>query len=358
MARSILSPRLTQGLLRWTLPSLAVVALAACGVAPNALPVHPLGVLAAASHFATDKPFITPDYQTTLVLGPHDKPIASWYDVKGQQGKANLDAQDIAALAGTSAESFQAYLSQHKGPVALYVGGLGDEAQAWNSPFKVFPGVPSIVLKYALDPYTGFEQDKRFWFPWGKTWQSSLLPFDALKGLPNYNDDVRYGASLVDRMVNKLEAAGAGEVWLFGHSKGADVVCRSVYDPGLHLDHRHDAKLTRVWTFAMPFIAAHTPESLGFHSKASHWGGFFKAFGGKVVMYNRNSDFVTYGGWVNMSEHDYSNVTADCSVACFPGKRGKSPNWSSTENFMSRMQTFAASDALSDQSPATLTYDW
>jgi hypothetical protein len=357
MAQSFVDPRLVRTTGRGILPLMVAGALAACGVAPTPLAGLRPGQPIAAADFSTLKPFITPDYQKTLTLGPKGKPAASWYDVKGLAGDTNRDTQDVAALAGPASEPFEAYLSQHKGPVAIYVGGLGDEGQPWNPPFSAYPGVPSLVLKYDLDRYTGFDSGKRFWFPWGRDWQTSLLPFDALAGLPNYDDDVRYGACLVDRLVKKVEAAGASEVWLFGHSKGADVVCRSVYDRGLHLDHRQDTKLTRVWTFAMPFIADHTPEDLGFHSKANHWGGFFKAWG-KVVIYNRDSDFVTYGGWVDMSAHDYSDITSDSAMGRFDGKRGKSPTWSPTENFMSRLQHFAASSAQSDQSPQTLSYDW
>ena len=123
--------RLLKNTLRRSFPVALLGCLAGCGVAPYPL-LAPQPLAMVAKSFATDRAFVTPDYQKTLSLGAKDRPIGSWYDVKGMQGSTNRDRTDVAALAGASTDAFQAYLGAHAGPVAVYVGGLGDEAQPWN----------------------------------------------------------------------------------------------------------------------------------------------------------------------------------------------------------------------------------
>lgn len=334
------------------------MALAGCGLGPDAAleTGRALTGFRASAVGSGETPVFTPDYQQSLTRGSDGQPDASWFDVRGMRGSENLDAKDLAGLDGGD-QGFYQYLTQDQGPVAIYVGGVGEEDTAWTRPVGCFPGMPSLVLDYALNGYVG--PGRRFWWPFGRRWETSFVPFDGIEGIPNYGDSVHYGAYLLDCLIRKLEAAGCRQIRVLGHSKGSDVCGNAVYNPDLHLDRRTDPALESVWTFAMPFISPYSPTHWGGHSAAPHWGGFFKTLDGKLVIYNRENDFTTYGGWqIDMAEHDYIHLLADSWLAPYAGSRGTSPAWSPTENFMSRLAAFATSPATSDQSPEALSYDW
>lgn len=300
--------------------------------------------------------WVTPDYQDTLTLGKDGKPTASWYDVKGTAGGVNRDAEDLAKLAGGNRALYR-YLTEGKGPVDIYVGGVGVEQQAWVPPIPSEGKAPSFALNYALDAHTG--PGKSFWWPVGEPHQaSSLLPYDGWEGIPNLQGSVDYGAYLLDRLISKVEAAGASEVRVFAHSKGSMVAGTALHDPQGRYDRLGDGHVAPMMTFGMPFVFQDSPMQWAGKSQAPHWGGFWRAEGGRLLMYNRDSDFVTYGGWIDMGTHDYSHLVQDSWLGPYAGNRGKSPAWTPTENFMARYRAFAASGAISDQSPATMSYDW
>lgn len=336
----------------------AVAALtAACGS-----PAVPMSWLSGAPQaaMAVDwslaPPIDLPDYQATLTRGPSGAVTGSWFDVKGLASDGtNLDAEDLARLQ-PGQQGLYDYLARQHGAVDLFVGGVGEERAGWGHPLACFASAPTFELDYSLDAYTGF--GKSYWWPLSRSWQSSLIPFDGIAGIPHYAGSVQYGAYLLDRAIAKLEAAGADRIRILGHSKGSDVCANAADHPALGYSIARDPHVAEIWTFAMPFISPYSPTHWHVRSQAPHWGGFWRTPDGRVVIYNRDSDFTTYGGFGTLDHHDYTHLILDTPAGPYPGSRGDSPTWSPSENFLARMRRFSESDATSDQSPQTLSYDW
>jgi hypothetical protein len=368
----------------------AALALAGCQAVLAPLAAHGSGALQAAE---LDRPFLSnpgkvralPDYQETLAPRRPLPVVKSWYDVRGSREGVNLDAADLAkaaSCAGDPAFAFgsarfedfagQDVLYRHlevdRGPVVLLVGGTGkeDSGDGWMPALvsalaaqaMASGGVLAVRVPYALDPHSA-----GFWWPLGAGQWRSGGNFDGWLGIPRYHESMQYGAFLVDKAIRKALAAGASRVTIYAHSKGSDVAAHALHWPERGIDRRSDSRIG-ARAFALPALSEFSPGALGFKSRTPHWGGFWKLLGGRLIAFNRESDFATYlPGKLSFTPplleyHDYAHLAADSPRWPFSGERGKSRPWTATDNFLTHLERFAAGAEAQDQSADAIAFDW
>ncbi|MBI2931341.1 MAG: hypothetical protein HYY16_06795 [Planctomycetes bacterium] len=197
--------------------------------------------------------------------------------------------------------------------VVIFVAGTGSEARpaGWGPSVRDWMRelgkedtgcavVPIIQVNYLLNTPLLSLADQ--WLNSGLYWLSYLRGLDRAK-----------------KLVLKAASAGSSDIWIFGHSKGGDIVGNAVG----HLS--GEPSLTAGCAFGVPYVDGVVRSSV-----APSWvdptrrGGLFKydvhdgrAFQGKLIVFNRYSDW-----WSNNFEpwryldfggpgHDYTRVWAD-----------------------------------------------
>jgi hypothetical protein len=162
------------------------------------------------------------------------------------------------------------------------------------------------------------------------------------------------GQSKAQRFANKLKSAGAGQIIMYGHSLGADVLGRVSQD---------NANVNRAYGFGIPCFSSWAPKNKGFAA----YQGFHKINGGKFVVFSRTSDpasgdncvLATLGNWSSTSSavpgHSYPQLMYDNAYHRYVNTNGTCPCPST--DFMQAQANFNAGSA-SELTAAGSTYDW
>lgn len=162
------------------------------------------------------------------------------------------------------------------------------------------------------------------------------------------------GQSKAQRFANKLKSAGAGQIIMYGHSLGADVLGRVSQD---------NANVNRAYGFGIPCFSSWAPKNKGFAA----YQGFHKINGGKFVVFSRTSDpasgdncvLATLGNWSSTSSavpgHSYPQLMYDNTYHRYVNADGTCPCPST--NFMQAQANFNAGTA-NELTAAGSTYDW
>lgn len=264
---------------------------------------------------------------------PWSSQDSGWLSVRG----ADTDAWDIAnrAVTPTSATAQQIHDALRSGATAyVLVPGYNP---AGNSLSRSDWEVP--VADYLQTANNGrvviMELDY---------WRTNLIYGWAF-------DD---GQSKAQRLANKLKSAGAGQIIMYGHSLGADVLGRVSQD---------NANVNRAYGFGIPCFSSWAPKNKGYAA----YQGFHKVNAGKFVVFSRTSDpasgdncvLATLGNWSSTSSavpgHSYPQLMYDNTYHRYVNTNGSCPCPSTT--FMDALANFNAGSA-NESTSAGSTYDW
>ncbi len=258
---------------------------------------------------------------------------STWLSVRG----ADTDAWDIANRAATStSQSAQAIhdFLRSGGTVYLLVPGynpLGNTQSRsdWEVPLADYlvtaSGGRALIME--LD-----------------YWRSNIIYGWAF-------DD---GQSKAQRFANKAKSAGAGQVIMYGHSLGADVLGRVSQD---------NLNVSRSYGFGIPCFSTWAPTNKG---QAAYYG-FHRENSNRFIVFDRYSDpasapncvLATLGNWsANFGAvpgHDYMELVYDTQFHRYVNSNGSCP--CPGTNFIQALANFAAGAATEDD-PAGTTYNW
>ncbi|HEY8172917.1 MAG TPA: hypothetical protein VIH21_07500 [Dehalococcoidia bacterium] len=258
---------------------------------------------------------------------------SGWLSVRG----ADTDAWDIAnrAATGTSASAQQIHDALRSGATAyVLVPGYNP---AGNSLSRSDWEVP--IADYLQDANNGRALIMELDY-----WRTNLIYGWAF-------DD---GQSKAQRFANKLKSAGAGQIIMYGHSLGADVLGRVTQD---------NANVNRGYGFGIPCFSSWAPKNKGYTS----YQGFHKVNGGKFTVFSRTSDpasqnncvLATLGNWSATSSavpgHSYPQLVYDNVYHRYVNTNGTCP--CPATNFIDAMNSFT-SGAANESTAAGSTYDW
>jgi len=304
---------------RFRVPLLAAVILAAVLFAPGA---------AQAAVYVGYAPPITDPANI-----PWTSTDSTWLSVRG----ADTDAWDIANRAATStSQSAQAIhdFLRSGGTVYLLLPGynpLGNTQSRsdWEVPLADYLETANSgrVLIMELD-----------------YWRSNLIYGWAF-------DD---GQTKAKKFANKAKSAGAGQVVMYGHSLGADVLGRVSQD---------NLNVNRSYGFGIPCFSTWAPKNQG-HAQ---YYGFHRENSNRFIVFDRYSDpasapncvLSTLGNWSSNSGavpgHDYMELVYDTEFHRYVNTDGSCP--CPGTNFVQALANFAAGTAT-ENDPAGTTYDW
>jgi hypothetical protein len=241
---------------------------------------------------------------TLVPSGPSD---AAWYhrmdDPRTAENEAARDLARAIAGNGLGEQAVFDHLTRGGG-LAIFVGGLNHERDdpthrsGWIVAYAPHVhgalGLPSIQVDY-LEP-------------------SAATGVDPLQ-LALYIASFKEGVLRTIGLVRKALSAGAGEVRLYGHSKGGDIVQEVTW-----LEHE-EPRLTFAVALGIPLWSAATPEpdptgpfERGGMFHRGRWNA--RDYGGKLVVFNRLSDRISHGAlWppANLPGpgHDYATILQD-----------------------------------------------
>ena len=258
---------------------------------------------------------------------------STWLSVRG----ADTDAWDIAnraASSGTqSAQSIHDFL-RSGGTVYLLIpgynpGGNSLSRSDWEVPIADYLEATNSgrVLIMELD-----------------YWRTNLIYGWAF-------DD---GQSKAQRFANKAKSAGAGQIIVYGHSLGADVLGRVTQD---------NANVNRGYGFGIPCFSTWAPKNKGF----ANYQGFHRENSGKYIVFDRVSDPASadncvvglLGNWSSnygsVPGHDYEESLYDNDLHRYVNTDGTCP--CPATNFVAALTAFAAGTSNEDVSAGT-TYNW
>ena len=258
---------------------------------------------------------------------------SGWLSVRG----ADADAWDIANRAATSGSaSPQQIHDALRSGAAAYVlvpgynpGGNSLSRSDWEVP---------------LADYVQTTNNGRALIMELDYWRTNLIYGWAF-------DD---GQSKAQRFANKLKSAGAGQIIMYGHSLGADVLGRVSQD---------NANTTRAYGFGIPCFSSWAPKNKGFAS----YQGFHKINGGKFIVFSRASDpassdncvLATLGNWSATSSavpgHSYPQLMYDNAFHRYVNTNGTCP--CPTTTFLQALASFEVGGATESAAAGT-TYDW
>lgn len=162
------------------------------------------------------------------------------------------------------------------------------------------------------------------------------------------------GQSKAQRFANKAKSAGAGQVIMYGHSLGADVLGRVSQD---------NLNVNRSYGFGIPCFSTWAPTNKG---QAVYYG-FHRENSNRFIVFDRYADpasapncvLATLGNWsANFGAvpgHDYMELVYDSPFHRYVNSNGSCP--CPGTNFLQALANFAAGGATEDD-PAGATYDW
>ncbi|MGE0708900.1 MAG: hypothetical protein AB7N76_22650 [Planctomycetota bacterium] len=241
-----------------------------------------------------------------LLLDPSYVPsapsAATWYErVDDPATPDNEAARELAReLAGNGVSEAQVYehLTQG-GPLAVFVSGAGHERDTpqkrsgWMAPYARYVqatlGIPGVQVDY-------------------EDWAAG----NDAKALATYPISFRTGVVRTLKLVEKARSAGAHEVFLYGHSKGGDVVQEVCWLTA------NDPFVLGGVALGVPLWSAARQDQDGRYG----YGGLFRLglhrsrdYRGKLVLFVRYSDRVSRGELLPASSfpgpgHDYEDVLA------------------------------------------------
>lgn len=256
-------------------------AAATAGVASSAAPGSASGpTLVTSSTSAGTSSALAPPL-ATLFQDPSYVPsgpaTASWYarldDPTTSKNEAARELATEMAGQGVGVQDLQEHFARG-GPLAIFVSGAGHERDSptrrsgWMAPYALYVqgslGIPAIQVDY---------QD----------WAAG----NDARALATYPFSFRTGVSRAQALIEKARSAGVGEVRLYGHSKGGDVVQEVAWS------HAGDPLLVQAVALGIPLWSAANPGS----DPSYGYGGLFRygAWGardyqGKLVVFIRYSD--------------------------------------------------------------------
>ncbi len=265
---------------------------------------------------------------------PEDKP---WYfrgdDPATPENEAAREIGDaIAALGNGLDATFVRDWLIAGGDLAIFVGGTNHERDTppgrqsgWIEPaareVHLRLGLPSIQIDY-------------------HNWAAISGP----ASLATYAGSLPEGVLRANAMVDKALAAGAGAVRLYGHSKGGDVVQEICW---LRAD---EPRIAAGFVFGIPWFCAAIPDEDATYGRSGVFkpgpaSGTGRDFGGKVVVFIRESDRASHGRlWPPTTfpgpGHDYRAVLG-------------------TPGFLEGLERVAASEPVGfEDRPAGRTFDY
>lgn len=232
----------------------------------------------------------------------------AWYarldDPSTQDNEAARDLAQAIAPVHSLPEALVYDRIVQGGGVAIFVGGAGHERDTasnvseWIAPYA----------RYVHDQtgFVGIQVDYLNWAAGNDLWTFALYLWSFREGVLRTLD-----------LVAKAISAGAGEVRLYGHSKGGDIVQEVTWT--LRTEPRVTAGVALgppVWSSAIPDEVAVTRRAGLFHP-----GPLYRRdYAGKLVLFIRFSDRASHGDFMPPTNlpgpgHDYVNVL---STAGFP----------------------------------------
>jgi len=258
---------------------------------------------------------------------------SGWLSTKG----ADTDAWDIANRAHTStsasAQAIHDFL-RSGGTLYLLVPGYNPAGNSqsrsdWEVPLADYLNMSnnSHVLIMELD-----------------YWRTNLI----------YGWAFSDGVGKAKSFINKAKSAGAGQVIVFGHSLGADVLGQVTQD---------QANVNRGYGFGIPCFSSWAPKNKGYTA----YQGFHKINGGKYIVFDRTSDPASadncviglLGNWSSNSGavpgHDYMELVFDNAYHRYVNSNGSCPCPST--NFMAKLYAFAGGSSNEDTASGS-TYNW
>lgn len=311
-------------------------AAATAGVSSAAATTSAIGPALVTSSTAAAIPSALAPPLSTLIQDPTYVPsgpsVASWYGrLDDPSTTLNEAAQELAlemAGNGLDAQVLEEHFAQGKA-LAIFVSGAGHERDTltrrsgWMAPYAHYVqgslGIPAIQVDY---------QD----------WAAG----NDARALATYPISFRTGVTRTHALVEKARSAGVGEVRLYGHSKGGDVVQEVSWT------HAGDPLLVQAVAFGIPLWSAANPGSDGRYG----YGGLFRYgvhgtrdYKGKLVVFIRYSDRSSRGEML--------------PAATFPGPGHEYKHVLATPGFPERLDAvrFQEPAGFSDRQ-AGLTYDY
>lgn len=231
---------------------------------------------------------------------PSGPDAASWYGrLDDPATPQNEAAQELAhEMAGNGLDA--KLLGEHfarGGALAIFVSGAGHERDTltrrsgWMAPYALYVqgslGIPAIQVDY-------------------EDWAAG----NDARALATYPISFRTGVTRTHALLEKARSAGVGEVRLYGHSKGGDVVQEVTWS------HAGDPLLVQSVVFGIPLWSAANPGS----DPVYGYGGLFRYgvhgnrdYQGKLVVFIRYSDRSSRGEMLPASTfpgpgHEYKHV--------------------------------------------------
>jgi len=231
---------------------------------------------------------------------PSGPEAASWYGrLDDPATSENEAARELAlemAVKGVDAKLLEEHFARG-GALAIFVSGAGHERDTptrrsgWMGPYALYVqgslGIPAIQVDY---------QD----------WAAG----NDARALATYPVSFRTGVSRTHALLEKARSAGVGEVRLYGHSKGGDVVQEVTWG------HAGDPLLVQSVALGIPLWSAANPGS----DPSYGYGGLFRYgvrgtrdYQGKLVVFVRYSDRASRGEMLPASTfpgpgHEYKHV--------------------------------------------------
>ncbi|MBL4844133.1 MAG: hypothetical protein JKY65_01290 [Planctomycetes bacterium] len=275
-------------------PSAATAGLTSTTITPTVV----TSTTTAAIPSALAPPFATLLQDESYV--PSGPDAAVWYGRRDDPATPrNEAAQELAfemAGNGVDAQFLEDHFTQG-GALAIFVSGAGHERDTptrrsgWMRPYASYVqaslGIPAIQVDY-------------------HDWAAG----NDAKALAIYAFSLRTGVGRTHALIEKARSAGVGEIRLYGHSKGGDVVQEVTWG------HAGDPLLVQAVVLGIPIWSAANPGSDGRHG----YGGLFRYgvkgnrdYQGKLVVFIRYSDRAARGEMLPASTfpgpaHEYKFV--------------------------------------------------
>jgi hypothetical protein len=306
-------PRFIAGLLPLSVLTLSLLVVSACGSGSDS---GGAAATAALTSTTTATPTVVTSSTTAVVPSALAPPFAtlllddsyvpsgpdagSWYTRKDDPATPhNEAAQELAfemAGNGVDAKFLEDHFTQGVA-LAIFVSGAGHERDTptrrsgWMGPYASYVqtslGIPSIQVDY-------------------HDWAAG----NDAKSLATYPFSFRTGVDRTHALIEKARSAGVGEIRLYGHSKGGDVVQEVSWG------HAGDPLLVQAVVMGIPLWCAANPGQDWRYG----YGGLFRYgikgtrdYQGKLVVFIRYSDRASRGEMLPADTfpgpgHEYKHV--------------------------------------------------
>jgi hypothetical protein len=257
----------------------------------------------------------------------------TWLSTRG----ADTDAWDIAnRAASATTQSAQA---------------IHDFLRSGGTVYLLIPGYNPL----------GNSQSRSDWeVPAADYLQTASNGHVLIMELDYWRTNIIYGWAFSDgkdkgqKFAAKAKSAGAGAVYIYGHSLGADVTGGVTQD---------SPNVNRGYGFGIPCFSTWAPKNKGYTA----YQGFHRINSGKFIVFDRTSDPASQDGCVvamlgnwssnsgNVPGHDYQELAYDNDFHRYVNTNGTCP--CPATNFMAKLGAFAASTSNEDVASGS-TYDW